>query len=738
MDTKSKSSHKSGIFVVIILLSICSLIMLSRYSGISSNLESLEKEPEVLPYESSLRSVGYDLAEGNYLLYNEYAGETEPSEVLEEYGQRNFDLTSRYLDYGVFNSEGEQLLDSVSETEAERLTGDEESGNYSFRVKYSFSENGALSDIQVDGTELSPEQEYNLESSFLYDAEQVRMEDMISSIADPSGITVVYGMDEENLAAFTQDYMTEYGLGSENADASAVDASSYYRDAMETLGFIVILTALLLPVRRRLDISEMKLFRVPFEIPALVLFLVLCSYEVNMIPAQIVYMTVKGTLLPGMGYGGMEMLAMAFNFAMWFFIFGVLFWAVTSIRAVVRMKGAYWRERTLTMKLIRHYRGKGTESDEAMVRKAGGIVRRIKRFFAKQYDALQHLDFRDKTNRTILKIVVINYIILAIVCFFWYYGAFALIIYSVLLFLFLRKYVKDLQDKYKLLLKSTNQLAEGHLDAPIEGDIGLFNPIQEELKKIQKGFKKAVDEEVKNERMKTELVTNVSHDLRTPLTAIITYTDLLKHEKDEEKRKEYIDVLERKSLRLKVLIEDLFEISKAASKSVAMHFMKVDIVDLIKQAGLENDSKIREAHLEFRWKLPEHKLVMWLDSQKTYRIFENLIVNITKYAMPHTRVYIEMTERENEVHISMKNVSATELNFDTEEITDRFVRGDASRNTEGSGLGLAIAKSFAELQHGTLKISTEADLFKAEITLPKLEIPPEEEQVKEAEIIPAE
>ena len=158
--------------------------------------------------------------------------------------------------------------------------------------------------------------------------------------------------------------------------------------------------------------------------------------------------------------------------------------------------------------------------------------------------------------------------------------------------------------------------------------------------------------------MKTELVTNVSHDLRTPLTAIITYTDLLKNEKDEEKRKEYIEVLEKKNLRLKVLIEDLFEISKAASRSVAMHFMKVDIVDLIKQAGLENDSKIKDADLDFRWKLPDHKLIMWLDSQKTYRIFENLIVNITKYAMPHTRVYIVMEELENEVHISMKNISA--------------------------------------------------------------------------------
>ena len=178
----------------------------------------------------------------------------------------------------------------------------------------------------------------------------------------------------------------------------------------------------------------------------------------------------------------------------------------------------------------------------------------------------------------------------------------------------------------------------------------------------------------------------------------------------------------RENLRLKALIEDLFEMSKAASKTIQMNYMKVDLVGLIRQAELENEEKIREAHLEFRWKLPEDKVVLWLDSEKTYRIFENLIVNITKYAMPHTRVYIEMNERPDDVQIFMKNVSAGELNFNTEEITDRFVRGDSSRNTEGSGLGLAIAKSFAQLQHGNLNITTEADLFKAEIILPKLEM----------------
>ena len=736
MDTKSKNSRRAGIIVVAIFLSICSLIMMSQYDGMkramdSANSAATEDAESPVPYESALGSISRDLAEGNYLLYNEYANETDPADVLDEYGQRDFDWSKRYFDYEVFDSDGNQLLKNEDESTAENLQANsEEDAGYAFRAYFTFSQEGELSSVQIDGTALSPEEEYNLESTYLSSAQEVEYSEEISSIASPENITVIYGMNNENLNAFTEAYSSEY-WEYDVEPYESVGETTYYQETLLTLCYVIAAVALLLPLRKKLDISEMKMFDVPFEVPILVWIFVYAT-SLDELPARIVDMTVRSTLIPGMGHG-MEIIAAVINFAMWFFIFGLLFWGVTSLRAMIRMRGAYWRDRTLTMKLIRHYRGQGTESDEEMVRKAGGIIKRAKAFLAKQYDALQHIDFREKTNRTILKIVIINYIILAIVCFFWYYGTLALIIYSVILFLFLRKYVKDLQEKYKLLLKSTNQLAEGHLDAPIEGDIGVFNPIQEELKKIQKGFKKAVDEEVKNERMKTELVTNVSHDLRTPLTAIITYTDLLKNEKDEEKRKEYIDVLERKSLRLKVLIEDLFEISKAASKSVVMHYMKVDIVDLIKQVGLENDSKIKAANLDFRWKLPEHKLVMWLDSQKTYRIFENLIVNITKYAMPHTRVYIEMTEQENDVHISMKNISAAELNFDTEEIMDRFVRGDTSRNTEGSGLGLAIAKSFSELQHGTLKITTEADLFKADITLPKLDIPPEEEQRRQAE-----
>ena len=720
MDTRSISSRKAGLLAAAVLLCICSAAMMLRYQDMEEWVES--SEDIGARQAKTLYEMGGDLSEGNYLLYNEYSRETAFSDVLERYGQRPFELLRKYMDYGVFDSEGESLLSDTGEAEAGRLS-EEESQYYTFRVLFDFGESGELSGIQVDGGALEPETAYSLEQRYLTEFDNVLYDYELSSISTPENVTVVYGMTEANLNAYCE-VQSPLELSFYNFSNSPA-----YQDTLEMMTLLTAAAALLLPCLRRLDISEMKIFRAPFEIPAGLLLLMLASADIMNLPAYVAYHTVKGTLLPGSG-NGVTVLAAAVNFLMWIAVFGLIFWAVTSLRAMIRMKRAYWSRRTLTAKLVRRIRKRGDAYGGAVKKKAGGAFRRLKGFLAKQYDALLHLDFQDKTNRTILRIVLLNFAILFIVCLFWYYGTFALIIYSLLLFLFLRRFTSDLQGKYKLLLRSTNQLAEGHLDVPIEGDIGLFNPIQDELKKIQKGFKKAVEEEVKNERMKTELVTNVSHDLRTPLTAIITYVDLLKNEGDETKRKEYIEVLERKSLRLKILIEDLFEISKAASKNVIMHYMKVDIVDLLKQVGLENDSKIREADLEFRWKLSEHKIVMWLDSQKTYRIFENLIVNITKYAMPHTRVYIEMEETEDDVRISMKNVSAAELDFNVDEITDRFVRGDSSRNTEGSGLGLAIAKSFVELQHGTLKISTEADLFKADITLPKTEIPEGEETEK--------
>jgi K+-sensing histidine kinase KdpD len=265
-------------------------------------------------------------------------------------------------------------------------------------------------------------------------------------------------------------------------------------------------------------------------------------------------------------------------------------------------------------------------------------------------------------------------------------------------------------------MKGVQRIAEGDLDTVITEDIGVFEPFKEQLTQIRTGFKKAVEDEVKSQRMKTELITNVSHDLKTPLTAITTYVELLKKEDiTEEERKSYIETLEKKSLRLKVLIEDLFEVSKASTNNITLNLMDVDVVNLMKQVSVEHTDKFEQLGLKLRWNVPEEKIILKLDNQKTYRIFENLFVNIQKYAMPDSRVYIDVERTKNQVAITMRNMSAVELHVKGEELTERFVRGDASRNTEGSGLGLAIAKSFTEAQKGSLNISVDGDLFKVVI-----------------------
>ena len=196
--------------------------------------------------------------------------------------------------------------------------------------------------------------------------------------------------------------------------------------------------------------------------------------------------------------------------------------------------------------------------------------------------------------------------------------------------------------------------------------------------------------------------------------------DLLKNpEITEEERRSYIETLDMKSQRLKVLIEDLFEVSKANSGNVKMNFMEVDVVKLMKEVRVELADKIEQSNLDFRWNLPKEKVILELDGQRSYRIFENLINNAIKYAMPFTRVYVDILDKESEVIITFKNMSAQELNFDAEHLTERFVRGDSSRNSEGSGLGLAIAKSFTELQNGKFDISIDGDLFKVTINFLK-------------------
>lgn len=329
------------------------------------------------------------------------------------------------------------------------------------------------------------------------------------------------------------------------------------------------------------------------------------------------------------------------------------------------------------------------------------------------YHDAEHFDVTKDAKKLILRIVLWNALILVIVCSLPLGGVTIAVIYSVVLYFVLRRYVSKLQKKYGLLLKATNEIAQGNLNVTIEEDLGVFEPFKPQIYRIEEGFRNAVAEEVKSQRMKSELITNVSHDLKTPLTAIITYVKLLQEPGvTEEQRKEYLETLDRKSLHLKALIEDLFEVSKANSQNITLDIRDVDIVSMVKQVEFEMEDKLADAGLDVRMNLPEEKVIVPLDSQKTFRIFENLFGNIAKYALPGTRVYVNGFTAKDEVTIILKNIAAQELSASGEELTERFVRGDASRNTEGSGLGLAIAKSFTEIQGGKFRIELDGDLFK--------------------------
>ena len=280
-----------------------------------------------------------------------------------------------------------------------------------------------------------------------------------------------------------------------------------------------------------------------------------------------------------------------------------------------------------------------------------------------------------------------------------------------------------LASSLRLLQKEGQAIADGQTDykgKPIPRWLPALKKHEENLQSIQSGIQKAVDEQTRAERMKTELITNVSHDIKTPLTSIVNYVDLLEKEDIQpEKAKEYVDVLNRQAARLKKLTEDLVEASKASSGSLPVHLAPTDVNVLLSQLAGDYIEKLEGAQLEPIFHPAPSQPVIQADGQLLSRVLGNLFSNICKYAMPGTRVYFESTADEKTVSLTFKNISKYELNIPAEELMARFVRGDRARHTEGSGLGLSIAQSLTELQGGAFRIEIDGDLFKAVVTFPR-------------------
>ena len=270
------------------------------------------------------------------------------------------------------------------------------------------------------------------------------------------------------------------------------------------------------------------------------------------------------------------------------------------------------------------------------------------------------------------------------------------------------------------LIRGVRQMAQGELDHKVPTDyrISVFRDFGAQLNDLAGAAQLAAERQLKSERMKTELITNVSHDIKTPLTSIINYVDLMQKPHSPEEGDAYLEVLSRQSSRLKKLVDDLMDMSKASSGNMPVDIIQLDAAETINQSLGEFGDKLTKAQLIPVFHSPEEPIYMMADGRLVWRVMSNLLSNTVKYALPGTRLYLDLARADNWVTISMKNISREELNVSADELLERFVRGDASRNAEGSGLGLNIALSLMELQHGKLQLLVDGDLFKATLFFP--------------------
>lgn len=663
-----------------------------------------------------------DIGMINEILRDEYLTDEIQNEILRMEAYFNAlesdfkDLNSLYHYYIEDNTTGKYLT-NMSEEQMEQLLGKDYSDCF-FLITFHFDSLGNLSvgDIYSQNED-TVRKNANLivRNDALPSLLTADMEEFsrYGSVVSPRDCTVLYAVPFEDVESTNRNFYLDVthiiGSGYIDFTVRSYMGDGYTVQAYQNAGvidalilclLIVALLGMLLPVPMKTKPwNDMRLFKPCSELLAAIVLLAIIFMSVAVEHVAFLASGLADTAISshfGISMSAAGMVAFFYNLAVLTFAFlpgwyiGVCTRALTE-RGPVR----YIKERSIIYRFFPFMKGKAMAV----------------------YQRLEHLDLTGNAHKTIIKIVICNALILFFISTLWLGGLMVTIVYSVLLYFILRKYISNLQKKYSILLKATNEMAQGNLNVSIQEDIGVFEPFKPELAKIQAGFRKAVDEEVKSQRMKTELITNVSHDLKTPLTAIITYVNLLEEENiTEEQRREYLKILEQKSLRLKALIEDLFEVTKANSQNITLNLTDVDIMNLIKQVAFEMSDKLEAADLELRMNLTDEKVLFTLDSQKTYRIYENLFGNIAKYAMKGTRVYVNGFRTDDTVVITLKNISAQELTVDSGELTERFVRGDSSRNTEGFGLGLAIAKSFTELQGGSFALEVDGDLFKVTTT----------------------
>ncbi|MBE5876867.1 MAG: sensor histidine kinase [Lachnospiraceae bacterium] len=725
MDTKLKNNRKKRIWITTVALVLITAVNFVFFAHYSSQYKG--KEESVVHEYNDIYEGNINLLYHNcYCLYLQQhqqsdrsieAGSVFMSATKEEYSdlyngiestlesweresKSNLMNVDYYMQRGDSSTKNtDKMLEELLEEQPDSAIIEDLKKSYEFYFLLRFDENGVLS-IQVENS--GDLQKDLLIKAFLQADRDSALENYISertleSVYQPiTDFTVIYGIPYDiNLPLYDD------GMQWDNRLDSDSEPGLFY------LGTLAVIAVLALFMNSKLlwrDITSYDKHG-KWQIAEAAVIYLLCFeaifFEYRKLMAAFIeygitsYRTLLITGETATGHTSEVWGFLVTQFVYWFIWFACFYLAMSIIRPVFSLGlGEYIRQYSLIYQIYPFSKNLW------------------KRFKA----SITDIDLSEGVTRNIFKIVLLNLVAFVVCSWFDMFGVYLFVVYSVVLFYNIKKNADKIRGDYKTLLSATNRIADGDLEVSIAEDIGVFEPMKDEIAKIQTGFKKAVEEEVKSQRMKAELITNVSHDLKTPLTAITTYVELLKNENlTEEERRSYIDTLDKKSIRLKVLIEDLFEVSKATTNNITLNLMDLDVVKLMKQVAIEHSDGFEKQGIELRWNNEATQTVLKLDNQKTYRVFENLFVNIKKYAMPNSRVYIDVQNKEDMLEIQMKNISAAELNVKGDELTERFVRGDASRNTEGSGLGLAIAKSFVEAQNGKFKIDVDGDLFKVSI-----------------------
>ncbi len=475
---------------------------------------------------------------------------------------------------------------------------------------------------------------------------------------------------------------------------------------------IIVLGTFLLPVEK---IQKFKIIKkiiiLPFEFLFGMVFYLYYSIFNDNISIRIVRETIIGNLFKTVVRNGIpkqfaNYSVILVNIMYWFSLFMIAFIITSLVKIIVKSS-------------IKKY----FKSKSLIVLFAGFVYKNVSKLI---YKAL-NVDLSKRYNRLFFIgtiIIIAGAVILPIVdianIMLWLTLALLYIVIVSVYIKVVNKEIKRGKSDYEELLILTKDIADGNLDKDIMNvDTGIYNDIKLQLYYIQQAYKKSIEEEIKSQKMKSELISNISHDLKTPLTSIISYADILKYMETSEETAKYIDTIYRKSERLRVLIDDMFEISKAQSGNIKLDFNQIDIARLMEQSIFELKDHLTKKGIILKTKFPEEKTILYLDGEKTYRIFENLIVNIAKYALENSRAYIDIVDKGENVEIIFKNISEIEIDYEVQDIMERFKRGDKSRNSEGFGLGISIAKSYIEAQGGTLDIFLDGDLFKSVVTFPK-------------------